>query len=269
MAISLFDLFKVGIGPSSSHTVGPMLAAQAFVQQLSQSGQLTQISNIYCQLYGSLGATGKGHGTGDAVLMGLEGSLPETIDPDSVSTRVAAITQQGTIALLEQHSIDFSVAEDLVFHRRESLDFHANGMKLQAYDKQKQCLLEKVYYSIGGGFVVQEDENGEIQIVEDTTKLPFAFHSCAELLTLCAKHNMTIAQLMLENEKVWRTETEIRQGILSIWQTMKACIDKGTRTEGILPGGLKVKRRAAGLYQDLKQKTGMDMITPSLGAVLV
>ncbi|TBR43119.1 L-serine ammonia-lyase [Marinomonas agarivorans] len=267
MAVSLFDLFKVGIGPSSSHTVGPMLAAQKFAQQLLTGKKLNQVAKLSCHLYGSLGATGKGHGTGEAVLMGLEGSLPETIDPDTVNERVSRIKHQQSLALLQQHPIPFSIDSDLIFYRRESLAYHANGMKLQAYDDAQQLLLEKVYYSVGGGFVVQENDQGEIQIVEDTTELPFAFHSCAELLALCSQHKMTIAEIVLENEKVWRTEAEIRAGILSLWQTMKACIDKGMRSEGTLPGGLKVKRRAASLYRDLNQKTAMDMITPSLGAM--
>lgn len=267
MAISLFDLFKIGIGPSSSHTVGPMVAAHAFVHALEKTGQLSMTSRVVCQLYGSLGATGKGHATDKAVLMGLEGALPDTIDPDRVEPRVDAITTQNRLALLNRHEIDFVEVTDLIFHRIERLEFHANGMVLEAYDDKRTLILSKTYYSIGGGFIVEENEFGDVETVEDAAQLPFDFHSCEELLALCKQHKLTIAELMMENEKTWRTESDIRQGILAIWSTMKACIDKGIRTHGILPGGLNVKRRAANLYRDLNAKTSMDMITPSLGAL--
>ncbi len=267
MAISLFDLFKIGIGPSSSHTVGPMVAAHAFVHALEKTGQLSMTSRVVCQLYGSLGATGKGHATDKAVLMGLEGALPDTIDPDRVEPRVDAITTQNRLALLNRHEIDFVEVTDLIFHRIERLEFHANGMVLEAYDDKRTLILSKTYYSIGGGFIVEENEFGDVETVEDAAQLPFDFHSCEELLALCKQHKLTIAELMMENEKTWRTESDTRQGILAIWSTMKACIDKGIRTHGILPGGLNVKRRAANLYRDLNAKTSMDMITPSLGAL--
>lgn len=267
MAISLFDLFKIGIGPSSSHTVGPMVAAHAFVHALEKTGQLSMTSRVVCQLYGSLGATGKGHATDKAVLMGLEGALPDTIDPDRVEPRVDAITTQNRLALLNRHEIDFVEVTDLIFHRIERLEFHANGMVLEAYDDKRTLILSKTYYSIGGGFIVEENEFGDVETAEDAAQLPFDFHSCEELLALCKQHKLTIAELMMENEKTWRTESDIRQGILAIWSTMKACIDKGIRTHGILPGGLNVKRRAANLYRDLNAKTSMDMITPSLGAL--
>lgn len=267
MAISLFDLFKIGIGPSSSHTVGPMVAAHAFVHALEKTGQLSMTSRVVCQLYGSLGATGKGHATDKAVLMGLEGALPDTIDPDRVEPRVDAITTQNRLALLNRHEIDFVEVTDLIFHRIERLEFHANGMVLEAYDDTRTLILSKTYYSIGGGFIVEENEFGDVETAEDAAQLPFDFHSCEELLALCKQHKLTIAELMMENEKTWRTESDIRQGILAIWSTMKACIDKGIRTHGILPGGLNVKRRAANLYRDLNAKTSMDMITPSLGAL--
>lgn len=267
MAISLFDLFKIGIGPSSSHTVGPMLASYTFVNELESLKGLHSVSRLVCQLYGSLGATGKGHGTDKAVFMGLKGALPETVDPDIVDPTVDVIRTTKKIALLEKHEINFDWETDLIFHRIDRLDFHANGMVLTAYDAEQNLLLEKTYYSVGGGFIVQENAQGEVELVEDSTVLPFDFHSSEELLQLCQQHDLSIAQIMLENEKVWRSEDEIRQGILSIWHTMKACIDKGIRTQGILPGGLKVKRRAASLYNDLNKKNRMDMITPSLGAM--
>ena len=252
MAISLFDLFKVGIGPSSSHTVGPMVAANQFVHFLED---------------GSLGATGKGHGTGKAVLMGLEGDLPDSIDPDSVDPRVAAIDASHKISLMAKHEIAFEPATDLIYHKIDRLDFHANGMTLRAYDDAQNLICEKTYYSVGGGFIINENDQGNVELVEDDTKLTYDFHSSVQLLALCKEHDLSIAQIMMENEKAWRTEKQIKADILSIWQVMKNCIDKGVKTEGILPGGLKVKRRAASLYQDLTKKNRMDMITPSLGAM--
>lgn len=267
MAISLFDLFKVGIGPSSSHTVGPMVAAYQFVHFLEDEQILPQVKRVMCELYGSLGATGKGHGTGKAVLMGLEGELPDSIDPDSVDPRVDAIESELQISLNAKYQVAFEPATDLIYHRIDRLDFHANGMTLRAYDDAQNLICEKTYYSVGGGFIINENDAGEVELVEDDTKLTYDFHSSEELLKLCKEHDLTIAQIMMENEKAWRSEEQIKTDILSIWQVMKSCIDKGIKTEGILPGGLKVKRRAASLYQDLTKKNKMDMITPSLGAM--
>ena len=267
MAISLFDLFKVGIGPSSSHTVGPMVAAYQFVHFLEDEQILPQVKRVMCELYGSLGATGKGHGTGKAVLMGLEGELPDSIDPDSVDPRVDAIESELQISLNAKYQVAFEPATDLIYHRIDRLDFHANGMTLRAYDDAQNLICEKTYYSVGGGFIINENDAGEVELVEDDTKLTYDFHSSEELLRLCKEHDLTIAQIMMENEKAWRSEEQIKTDILSIWQVMKSCIDKGIKTEGILPGGLKVKRRAASLYQDLTKKNKMDMITPSLGAM--
>jgi len=267
MAISLFDLFKVGIGPSSSHTVGPMVAANQFVHFLDDEKLTPKVTRVMCELYGSLGATGKGHGTGKAVLMGLEGELPDSIDPDTVDPRVEAIESTKQISLNAKNSVAFEPATDLIYHRIDRLDFHANGMTLRAYDETQTLICEKTYYSIGGGFIVNQNDQGEVELVEDDTQLAYDFHSSEELLKLCKEHDLSIAQIMLENEKAWRSEEEVKANILSIWQVMKSCIDKGIQTEGILPGGLKVKRRAASLYQDLTKKNKMDMITPSLGAM--
>ncbi|MBR7888313.1 L-serine ammonia-lyase [Marinomonas sp. A79] len=267
MAISLFDLFKVGIGPSSSHTVGPMVAANQFAHQLLERGLIDEVNRIKVDLYGSLGATGKGHGTGTAVLMGLEGELPESIDPSGVNQRVQDIEQASKLVLLSTHSIEIQVQEDLIYHRIDRLDFHANGMVLVAFDEQQAILHQATFYSVGGGFIVEEDEDGKVALVEDTTLLSYEFNDAETLIQLCKKHDKSIAQIMLENEQHWRSEAEIKQGILSIWSTMKECVQNGMQNEGILPGGLKVKRRAASLYQDLSSKTRMDMITPSLGAM--
>ena len=206
MAISLFDLFKVGIGPSSSHTVGPMVAAYQFVHFLEDEQILPQVKRVMCELYGSLGATGKGHGTGKAVLMGLEGELPDSINPDSVDPRVEAIETGLQISLNAKHQVPFEPSTDLIYHRIDRLDFHANGMTLRAYDESQNLICEKTYYSVGGGFIVNENDQGEVKLVEDDTQLTYDFHSSEELLKLCKEHDLSIAQIMLENEKAWRTE---------------------------------------------------------------
>ncbi|MCZ2723196.1 L-serine ammonia-lyase [Marinomonas sp. 15G1-11] len=267
MAISLFDLFKIGIGPSSSHTVGPMIAANEFAQFLSNENILDDVFRIECELYGSLGATGKGHGTGKAVLMGLEGDWPESIDPKSVDVRVEAIHTNHALLLLGHKSLTFHPETDLIFHKIKRLDFHANGMTLRAFNNELNLIVEKTYYSVGGGFIVKENSKGDVELVEDSTELPYEFNSAVELLDLCKRHDLSMAELMLENEKVWRSEAEIKTGILNIWSVMQECVENGKANEGILPGGLKVKRRAASLFADLSNKNRMDMITPSLGAM--
>ncbi|OZG73350.1 L-serine ammonia-lyase [Hahella sp. CCB-MM4] len=267
MAISLFDMLKIGIGPSSSHTVGPMKAAQMFVSALQDNGVLPQVCRVRSQLFGSLGATGKGHGTGPAVVLGLEGHVPDLIDPTIVNPRMEEIVTSCRMNLLGSHEISFNESDDLIYHRKETLPYHPNGMIFSAYDAEDRMVSEKTYYSVGGGFVVDDKAAGADRIVEDTTRLPYPFKSGAELLKLCRDNDMSISDIMLENEKVWRSEEEIRAGILQIWGVMKECVQNGIRNEGILPGGLKVKRRAAALHRDLKNKTRMDMISPSLGAM--
>ena len=267
MAISIFDLLKVGIGPSSSHTVGPMKAALLFVEGLQDSHLISRVARIESQLYGSLGATGKGHGTGSAVIMGLEGHAPETVDPSTVDPRVAEVTLYNRLRLMGQHDVYFNVERDLIYHRKDSLPYHPNGMTFTAWDADGHTLSHRVYYSVGGGFVVDEDAAGADRIMEDETQLPYPFRNAAELLIMCEENDLSISDLMMENEKAWRSEEEIREGILHLWQVMRECVQNGFRNEGILPGGLKVKRRAASLHSDLKQRTRMDMITPSLGAM--
>ena len=227
MAISLFDLFKVGIGPSSSHTVGPMVAANQFVHQLQDRHLLPKVSRLKIDLYGSLGATGKGHGTGSAVLMGLEGELPDLIDPSRVNERVEQIETSSHLNLLAQRPIFIDVTTDLIYHRIDRLDFHANGMVLVAFDTEGQVIHQATFYSVGGGFIVQEDEHGNVALVEDATELPHVFHSAETLIQLCRAQDKSIAQIMMENEKHWRTEDEIKQGILSIWSVMRACFQQG------------------------------------------
>ncbi|TXJ77495.1 L-serine ammonia-lyase, partial [Streptomyces lavendulae] len=245
MAISVFDLFSIGIGPSSSHTVGPMRAARMFAHRLRNEELLASVASLRCELYGSLGATGHGHGTPKAVLLGLEGASPRTVDVESADDRVESIKSSGRLALLGEHEIAFSFDDDLVLHRRKALPYHANGMTIWAYDALGAELLSKTYYSVGGGFVVDEDAVGAGRIVLDDTVLKYPFRTGDELLRLTRETGLSISSLMLENERAWRTEAEIREGLLEIWRVMRACVQRGLTREGILPGGLKVRRRAA------------------------
>jgi L-serine dehydratase len=254
MAISVFDLFKIGIGPSSSHTVGPMRAALRFATGLHDGGQLQQTAHVKAELFGSLGATGKAHGSDKAVMLGLEGEQPETIDPQSVPARLAQIREHAQLKLLASHELEFKESEHLIFNRRQSLPYHPNGMRFTAFDRQGQELYSKVYYSVGGGFVVNEQAAGADRLKEDDTRLPYAFANGAELLRLCGDHHLSISAVMMENEKSWRREPEIRAGLLKIWEVMQQCVDNGCRNEGSLPGGLQVKRRAANLYRILSRR---------------
>lgn len=255
MAVSVFDLFKIGIGPSSSHTVGPMRAARLFVARLQHEGRLAATQRVCTQLYGSLGATGKGHGSDKAVLLGLAGFEPDTVDVDTIPTLLEAIRSGRSVALLGTHHVAFDEKADLVFHRRETLPFHANGMRFTAFDGAGAPVLEKIYYSVGGGFVVSDEvaHDGSKQkvIAPDTTVLAHPFHSGAELLTLTTQHGCSIAELMRRNERHWRSDAEIDAGLLKIWAVMQACVARGCKTDGVLPGGFKVRRRAADLHRQL------------------
>jgi len=252
MSLSVFDLFKIGIGPSSSHTVGPMRAAWRFADGLQRDELLAATASLRVELYGSLGATGKGHGSDRAVLLGLEGEQPESVDTDSIPARLATIRERGELQLLGRHPIPFDSKAQLAFIRRP-LPFHPNGMVFRAFDAAGLQLRSREYYSVGGGFVVDEQAAGSDRIVEDATALAYPFHSAAELLDHCAAQDMSISQLMLANEAAWRPEAETRDGLLRIWQVMQDCVDAGCRTEGVMPGGLKVRRRAAGLYRQLSE----------------
>jgi L-serine dehydratase len=258
MAVSAFDIFKIGIGPSSSHTVGPMRAARLFAERLGHDGQLTQVARVQVHLYGSLGATGKGHGSDKAVLLGLQGEDPETVDVDAVNGLLAEIREQHRLVLAGRHTVPYNEREDLVFHRTESLPFHANGMRCIAFDDRGTELANRCYYSVGGGFIVTDEvaQNGERQkvIAPDTTVLPHPFHSGEELLQLTRTHRCSIAEVMRRNERHWRSDAEIDAGLLRIWQVMQDCVARGCRTEGILPGGFKVKRRSADFYRSLTAK---------------
>ncbi|MER5318667.1 L-serine ammonia-lyase [Streptosporangium roseum] len=256
MAISVFDLFKIGIGPSSSHTGGPMAAAHKFARGLDQDGLLDKTAGVEVILYGSLGLTGKGHGSDKAVLLGLSGEKPELVDVDTVDDRLAAMRASGTILLYGSREIPFVVGEHLVFERKISLPHHPNGMRFTALSETGEPLREKVYYSVGGGFVVDENATGADRIKPDDTALPYPFTTAAELLTHCAETGLSISGLMLENEKAFgRSEREIREQLLNLWQVMAECVRRGTAKEGVLPGGLKVRRRAHQLYRRLQSES--------------
>ena len=256
MAVSVFDLFKIGIGPSSSHTVGPMRAARLFVARLAHEGLLERTARVRCGLYGSLGATGKGHGSDKAVLLGLAGHEPDTVDADAIPGLLAAIRESRAIGLLGgRHTVPFDEREDLKFYRRETLPFHANGMRVVALDAEGAELSNRVYYSVGGGFVVSEEvaADGQRQkvIAPDTTVLPHPFRSGADLLALTTELGCSIAEVMRRNERHWRTDEQIDAGLLRIWQVMQACVERGCRTDGELPGGFRVRRRAKALREAL------------------
>ena len=249
--ISVFDLFKIGIGPSSSHTVGPMRAARMFVAGLKADGALHETTRITAELFGSLGATGHGHGSPKAVLLGLEGEDPETVDTSTVDERVAAIRQHRRLTLFGGHEIAFDVDRDLVMYRRKSLPYHPNGMIFRAYDASGRCLRERTYYSVGGGFVVDEQAAGADRIKPDDTAVRYPFKTGAELLEHTERTGLAISELMMANETAWRPESEVRAGLLRIWSVMQECVRRGCEADGVLPGGLKVPRRAGDLHRRL------------------
>ena len=254
MAISVFDLFSIGIGPSSSHTVGPMRAAQQFVDNLQREGLLSQVARVKTDLYGSLGATGKGHGSDKAVILGLAGELPESVDTATVDARLEAIRGASQLTLFGEQAVRFNEKKDLIMHRRESLPFHSNGMTFCAFDSAGIELRKATFYSVGGGFIVDESARGSDRIVTDDTPQPYPFLSAVDLLIHCAKHDMSVSDVMLANEMSWRSEEQIRSGLLEIWKAMRTCVKNGCQNEGILPGGMKVKRRAAELSRKMRNQ---------------
>jgi len=251
--ISVFDIFKIGIGPSSSHTVGPMRAARRFAERLEADGQLTQTASVKVELFGSLGFTGKGHGSDKAILLGLEGDEPATVDVDSVAPRVARATQHKSVLLLGKHEVALDPETQLVFHRRDKLPLHANGMRFTALGAGGATLVERIYYSVGGGFVVDHaGAPADGSTPADQVSVPYPFNSADELLKHSAEHGTSISGLMLQNELALLPEPEVRRRVIAIWSAMEACVKRGCEREGILPGGLKVKRRAAALHRRLK-----------------
>ena len=255
MAISLFDLFKIGIGPSSSHTVGPMRAARLFIGKLEKQHAFDRLARIQCDLYGSLAATGKGHGTDKAVLLGLLGQEPDRVSVDAIPDMLARLRREKRLPLPNGGSIDFIEKTDIKFHRRQTLPQHSNGMIFTAFAAEDEILATGTYYSVGGGFVVSNgvvaDKTQQQRIAPDESILPFAFGSSAELLSLCEKHQLSIAALMRRNEQHWRSDEEIDAGLRMIWDAMQECVVRGCRSTGILPGGYKVRRRAPALYESL------------------
>jgi L-serine dehydratase len=262
MAISLFDLFTIGIGPSSSHTVGPMRAARRFASRLERAGNLAATARLEIELFGSLAMTGKGHGTDRALLLGLEGETPEEVDPERMPRRAAEIRAAGRLALLGRHEIAFAEERDLLFNRKQLLPLHSNGMRFTAWDAAGGKLAERTYYSVGGGFVVNQEAAGQDRLVPDETPLPYPFHRAEELLRLCRESGRRIWQLMLANECARRPEPEVRAGLLCIWDAMQRCVERGCRQTGVLPGGLKVPRRAPRLYQELTSRPEAALADP-------
>lgn len=259
MSISVFDLFKIGIGPSSSHTVGPMKAARRFVLELTDAGQFENCATVRVELYGSLSLTGPGHGTPKAIILGLEGESPETVDGEQAGQRWTQVRESGRLLLGGNRQLEFDHRLDLVLHQDQTLPFHSNGMRFSALDSAGNVLLENVYYSVGGGFILSEEEAARGNLVDDNTALPYPFTSAKELLEHCRKTGMRISSLMLANEQVWQSRQEINAKLDEIWAVMRACIDRGCEAEGIMPGGLGVRRRAAQLYRKLKNRSHQDI----------
>lgn len=260
MNISLFDLFSIGIGPSSSHTVGPMYAACEFTQLLKEKRQLEQTTSVLAELYGSLALTGQGHGTDKAILNGLEGKNPETVVPESMQPRMEEIKKSKELHLNGEKNIQFDFKQDFLFHQKEFLPKHSNGMRFTALDHEKNVLFTQIYYSIGGGFIVTDEHFGMSANTETSTPVPYSFKTAGELLVHCHQNHLKISDIMMANERTWRTDEAIRKGILKIASVMKQCIENGCKNAGILPGGLNVKRRAPELYQKLIQKKGIPSI---------
>jgi len=259
MTVSVFDLFKIGIGPSSSHTVGPMRAARLFTDRLAENEVLDKTARVTAELFGSLGLTGRGHGTDKAVMLGLEGDMPDEVDPDSIPARLALVAESGRLKLRGEQEIDFQPKRDLVFNRKAALPYHPNGMHFAAFNETGDAVYEREYYSVGGGFVINTDEAARDElIVKHTTPVAHPFLTATELLRICARKELTIAEVMFDNELAWRSKDEIRDQLLRIWSAMEDCVERGCRQEGVLPGGLKVKRRAPTLHRELSEKEDGD-----------
>lgn len=266
MSISVFDLFKIGIGPSSSHTVGPMAAAADFTQALLERKLTEDTARVLVELYGSLSATGKGHGTDHAVIMGLMGERPHSINPDCVTARIEALMSSQRLALAPEHNIEFIWERDMLL-LEESLPYHPNAMRLTAFDSSGISLYQNTYYSIGGGFVIDESEATADATLVPQVDVPYDFNTAVELLQMCRDNKLRISELMMENEKVFRSEQEVRDGLMDIWGAMKDCIANGLHKEGILPGGLNVRRRAMSLHKSLIRATRPNIISSTLSAM--
>ncbi|MDO5679338.1 MAG: L-serine ammonia-lyase [Pelistega sp.] len=252
MALSIFDVFKVGVGPSSSHTVGPMIAAVRFVRRLEEANLLQQVKRLHIELFGSLGATGYGHASDTAIIVGLFGHLPDQVDTEMIPGLVGKVRQEQKVKLLDQVEVNFNPDTDLIFNLEESLPEHPNGMRFKAFDADGQQLMKKEYYSIGGGFVMNCD-GMRVNTTPDI-QIPYPFSSGDELVALCEKHNLTVAQLMMENEKAYQDEAAVREKVLHIWHVMQECVQRGRSKQGVLPGGYNLRRRAFKLYETLRER---------------
>ncbi|MFZ3153495.1 L-serine ammonia-lyase [Pseudomonas sp.] len=266
MAISVFDLFKIGIGPSSSHTVGPMRAAALFSGALAERRLLERSARVQVRLYGSLSATGVGHGSDRAVIMGLMGEWPDQVDPSSIEPRIAELLASGQLQLGGRVGIAFDWPRDMLL-LDENLPYHPNAMTLSAFAADGSLLHENTYYSVGGGFVVDAEQAASGQLDQDHTVLPYDFNSAEELLRLCQEHGLRVSELMMANEKAWRSEAEICSGLMRLWQAMRECVEQGLKHEGILPGGLNVKRRAAKLHRSLQEMSKPNVIGSTLSGM--
>ncbi|SEC97871.1 L-serine ammonia-lyase [Pseudomonas anguilliseptica] len=266
MAISVFDLFKIGIGPSSSHTVGPMRAAVLFSGALAERRLLERTERLQVRLYGSLSATGVGHGSDRAVIMGLMGEWPDQVDPSSIEPRIAELLASGQLQLGGRVSIAFDWQRDMLL-LDENLPYHPNAMTLSAFADDGSLLHENTYYSVGGGFVVDAEQAASGQLDQDHTVLPYDFNSAEQLLQLCQSNGLRVSELMMANEKAWRSEAEIRSGLMRLWQAMRECVEQGLKHEGILPGGLNVKRRAAKLHRSLQEMSKPNVIGSTLSGM--
>ncbi|MFO0939410.1 MAG: L-serine ammonia-lyase [Pirellulales bacterium] len=261
MSLSVFDLFSIGIGPSSSHSVGPMRAAGLFLEQLVARDLLSQTNKLQAELYGSLALTGKGHGTDTAIMLGLLGLKPEQVDPDKVETMIAEVQQTRQLKLMGSAAVAFEPDKSIVFNRRKSLPFHPNGMKLFTW-KDDQVLFEETYYSVGGGFVLTEHQAISGYRTPDRPAVPFPFSKAKDLIRLCQEQNCHISQIVMRNELTWRSEIEIRAKLLEIWEAMQACVERGCSRDGVLPGGLHVQRRAAAMRRSLISKPESSLRDP-------
>lgn len=252
MTISVFDLFKIGIGPSSSHTVGPMVAAHQFVESLQHRADYLKLARIKVELFGSLGATGKGHGSDKAVLLGLQGATPASVDVESIEPTLGKIRESGLLSLAGRAPLSFKESTDLIMHKRRSLPFHPNGMVFTAFDVNGNSLHARTYFSVGGGFVVDESASVNANpLKHTTTEVPYPFTTGDRLLEICDEQDLSIAEVMMANESTFQSQANVRAGLIEIWEAMQACVKRGCRKDGVLPGGMKVKRRAADLYEKL------------------
>ncbi|RTR32243.1 L-serine ammonia-lyase [Shewanella atlantica] len=262
--ISVFDMFKIGIGPSSSHTVGPMKAGNIFINDLDTKGLLESTDELRSELFGSLGQTGKGHGTGKAVILGLMGEAPDTVDTDTIDEVLKEVSESEQLQMANGIKVIFSRESGVVYHRRKSLPAHANAMTLFAFSKGK-CIYERTYYSVGGGFILDEDEikAQDASPAAPIQSAPYDFNSASELLAACTENGLSISSLMMANELSVAPESQVKAQLWHIWQTMKNCVERGYQKEGILPGGLKLRRRAPAMYRRLKAegKSNIDPLT--------